>query len=257
MIKPIINTTIKASSQNYTKCNSRKIKYIIIHSTGHVATTKNYALALKNNKCNASFHYIIGDKEIYRCIEYNNIAWHIVNPNNTYKIKMVQPKNSNSIGIEMSKLNSNTGKVDETTIKLTGQLVRYLMYLLDIPPNRILRHYDVLSKPCPTGFLTQEKRNKLKLKLLIPHTTIKNAQNYNCIAKVICDNKLNVRNNRPINNKLGKKVDTIENNTFVKLGYVYDNWSSIFYLKNNKILNGFVNINYPKIMGASISLCIY
>ena len=27
--------------------------------------------------------------------------------------------------------------------------------------------------------------------------------------------------------------------------------------ENNKILNGFVNINYPKIMGASISLCIY
>lgn len=247
-IKPKINTSIKASSRNYTECKSRKIEYIIIHGTGHVAITKNYALALKNNKCSGSFHYVVGDGEIYQCINHNDIAWHIGNPNNIYKVKMSKPKNLNSIGIEMSELNVVTGEVDEITIKLTGELVRYLMNLLGIPENRILRHYDVLSKPCPTGFLTQEKWKKLKLKLVTENRVIENRKDYNCIARVVCEETLNVRNSRPINNKLGKKIDSINNNTFVTLGYVYDNWGSIYYLKDNKVKSGFVNVNYIELV---------
>lgn len=242
--RPQIDTSIKAAARNYTACNSRDIKYIIIHSTGHVAPTKNYALGLKNNQCTGSFHYVVGDGKIYKCIDHNNIAWHIGNPNNIYKVKMSKPKNSNTIGIEMSELDEKTGEVSDSTIELTGQLVRYLMDLLNIPENRVLRHYDVLSKPCPTGFLSDTKWKNLKRRLVDHKEEIKNNVDYNKKVIINCNDTLNVRDERPINNKLGSIVDVLSNGTAVLLGYVCDNWGSIYYVKNNEYKHGFVNVKY-------------
>ena len=92
-----IKKDIMASSRNYTKCNSRTIKYIVIHGTGCVAPCKNYCLNLKNNKCSGSAHYFVGDGEIRQAIDDNNIAWHVGNPNNCYKVKNSDCKNKNSI----------------------------------------------------------------------------------------------------------------------------------------------------------------
>lgn len=246
--KPQIDTSIKAAARNYTACNSRKIEYIIIHGTGHVAPTKNYALGLKNNQCTGSFHYVVGEGKIYKCIDHHNIAWHIGNPNNVYKVKMSKPKNSNSIGIEMSELNEKTGEVADSTIELTGQLVRYLMDLLDIPESRVLRHYDVLSKPCPTGFLTDTKWKKLKKLLVDPVEEIKNNVDYNKKVIVNCNDTLNVRDKRPTNNKLGNKIDELKNKTEALLGYVYDDWGSIYYIKDNEYRHGFVNVKYLELV---------
>ena len=120
----IIKKDIMASSRNYTKCNSRQIKYIVIHGTGCVAPCKNFALNLKNNKCSGSAHYFVGDGEIRQVINDNDIAWHVGNPKNAYKIKNSDCKNKNSIGIEMCETNVKTGNVTNETIQLTGQLVR-------------------------------------------------------------------------------------------------------------------------------------
>ena len=84
-----IKRDIMASSRNYTKCSSRTIKYIVIHGTGCVAPCKNYCLNLKNNKCSGSAHYFVGDGEIRQAIDDNNIAWHVGNPKNCYKVKNI------------------------------------------------------------------------------------------------------------------------------------------------------------------------
>ena len=180
-----IKTDIKASSRNYTSCSSRTIKYIVIHGTGHVAPCKNFCLNLKNNKCSGSAHYFVGDGEIRQPISDNNIAWHVGNPKGAYKVKMADVKNSNSIGIEMCELNSKTGEVSRETIKLTGQLVRMLMKKYNIPSSRVIRHFDVLSKPCPTGFLTNSKWQSLKDELVNEKTNVNVTKNY--LAKVSCE----------------------------------------------------------------------
>ena len=111
----IIKKDIMASSRNYTKCSSRTIKYIVIHGTGHVAPCKNFALNLKNNKCSGSAHYFVGDGEIRQVINDNDIAWHVGNPKNCYKVKNSDCKNKNSIGIEMCETNVKTGNVSHDT----------------------------------------------------------------------------------------------------------------------------------------------
>ena len=180
-----IKRDIKASSRNYTPCSSRTIKYIVIHGTGCVAPCKNYCLNLKNNKCSGSAHYFVGDGEIRQPIDDNNIAWHVGNPKGAYKVKMSDVKNSNSIGIEMCETNVKTGNVTHETIQLTGQLVKMLMKKYNIPASRVIRHFDVLSKPCPTGFLTDSKWKSLKEQLVNGESSVNITENY--LAKVICD----------------------------------------------------------------------
>lgn len=199
-----IKRDIMASSRNYTKCSSRAIKYIVIHGTGCVAPCKNYCLNLKNNKCSGSAHYFVGDGEIRQPIDDNNIAWHVGNPNNAYKIKNNDCKNANSIGIEMCELNVNTGVVAESTKKLTGELVRYLMKKYNIPSSRVIRHNDVLSKPCPTGFLTDSKWRSLK-ETLINCDDVSHATNKPYLVRINADDGLNARTGAGV----GYKIETI------------------------------------------------
>ena len=198
-----IKRDIMASSRNYTSCSSRTIKYIVIHGTGHVAPCKNFALNLKNNKCSGSAHYFVGDGEIRQVISDNNIAWHVGNPKNCYKVKMSDVKNNNSIGIEMCETNVKTGNVTHETIELTSQLVKMLMKKYNIPASRVIRHFDVLSKPCPTGFLTDSKWKSLKQQLVNGETSVNVTENY--LAKVTCDT-LNCRSGAGTNYPIVRQI---------------------------------------------------
>ena len=198
-----IKKDIKASTRNYTACSSRTIKYIVIHGTGHVAPCKNFCLNLKNNKCSGSAHYFVGDGEIRQPIDDNNIAWHVGNPKGVYKVKMSDVKNSNSIGIEMCETNVKTGNVTHETIELTSQLVRMLMKKYNIPASRVIRHFDVLSKPCPTGFLTDSKWKTLKQQLVNEGTSVNVTENY--LAKVLCET-LNCRSGAGTNFPIVRQI---------------------------------------------------
>ena len=193
-----------ASSRNYTKCNSRQIKYIVIHGTGCVAPCKNFALNLKNNKCSGSAHYFVGNGEIRQVINDNDIAWHVGNPKGAYKIKNGNCKNNNSIGIEMCELNVKTGDVSQETIKQTGELVRMLMKKYNIPASRVIRHFDVLSKPCPTGFLTESKWKTLKQQL-VNEEVRETATDKNFLVKVTCET-LNCRSGAGTNYPIVRQI---------------------------------------------------
>lgn len=71
---------------------------------------------------------------------------------------------------------------------------------------------------------------------------------YDAEATVVCKTSLNVRETRPDSSgTLADVIDTIPNGTKVTLGYVYQNWGSIFYIKDGKTKSGFVNVKYLKI----------
>ena len=164
---------------------------------------KNFALNLKSNKCSGSAHYFVGNGEIRQVINDNDIAWHVGNPKGAYKIKNGDCKNNNSIGIEMCELNVKTGDVSQETIKQTGELVKILMKKYNIPASRVIRHFDVLSKPCPTGFLTTAKWNSLKQQLVNNSSTIEVTNNY--LAKVKCDT-LNCRSGAGTNYPVVRQI---------------------------------------------------
>lgn len=68
---------------------------------------------------------------------------------------------------------------------------------------------------------------------------------YNKVARVKCNKSLNVRGNRPsLDGELAPVIDSIQNGKLVTLGYVFNNWGSVYY--DNK--HGFVNCDYLELI---------
>lgn len=146
-----------AHVSNYSKGRHTTIKYLVLHYTANNRDT-----ALSNCKYfssanrNASAHYFVDEKGVYRSVRDMNVAWHCGSMNG-YKHKYC--RNTNSIGIEMcSRIDSN-GKfyIKEETIANAIELTKFLMEKYDIPVDNVIRHYDVTGKMCPKPFVEDEK----------------------------------------------------------------------------------------------------
>ena len=79
---------------------------------------------------------------------------------------------------------------------------------------------------------------------IVEERKIENKKSYNCKVSVFGCRELNVRNSRPIDGKLGCIKFKLKENDIVTLGYVYNNWGSIYV--DGKC--GFVNVKYLKII---------
>lgn len=156
----------KTSFHNTSPSKGRKLKYIVIHYTAGIKSSKGSAENTAGwfNSPNAlgSADFIVDEETI---LQYNpdiegHYTWHC--GGNKYNTKGGRlygaVTNYNSIGIEMCSHNragkvtaTNDGnweikkKVQENTI----ELVRYLMKKYGIKPENVVRHYDVNGKPCP------------------------------------------------------------------------------------------------------------
>lgn len=146
-----------AHASNYSKGRHTAIKFLVLHYTANNGDT-----AFSNCKYfsganrNASSHYFVDEKGIYRSVRDMNVAWHCGSMNG-YKHKYC--RNTNSIGIEMcSRIDSN-GKfyIKEETIANAIELTKFLMEKYDIPVDNVIRHYDVTGKMCPKPFVEEEK----------------------------------------------------------------------------------------------------
>ena len=146
-----------AHISNYSKGRHETIKFLVLHYTANNGDT-----ALSNCKYfsdanrNASAHYFVDEKGVYRSVRDMNVAWHCGSMNG-YKHKYC--RNTNSIGIEMcSRIDSN-GKfyIKEETIANAIELTKYLMEKYDIQVENVIRHYDVTGKICPRPFVEDEK----------------------------------------------------------------------------------------------------
>lgn len=121
------------------------IKYIVVHDTGNPSRGAN-ATAHYNyfngGDRSSSADFFVDDTQIL-CVNdyYKFYTWHCGDGHGKYGIT-----NRNSVGIEFC---INVDSDRDKTLERTAQLVRELMQELNIPIDRVVRHYDASRKNCP------------------------------------------------------------------------------------------------------------
>lgn len=136
------------------------IRYIVIHDTGNTAAgadaMSHYQYFNTGNR-GSSADYFVDDKTILQVNDYNMYyTWHCGDGKGKYGIT-----NRNSVGIEMC-INSD-GDYAKAFSNLVS-ITKNLMQELDIPPERVVRHYDASRKNCPASMNngTWSKWNEFK-----------------------------------------------------------------------------------------------
>ena len=131
---------------NHSK-RTQPIQYIVIHDTGNSssgANAKSHFQYFNTGNRNSSADYFVDDTTILQVNDYHTYyTWHCGDGKGKYGIT-----NQNSIGIEMC-VNSDGDyeKAFSNMITITKQL----MQELNIPPERVVRHYDASRKNCPAS----------------------------------------------------------------------------------------------------------
>lgn len=155
---PIIKQTANKSNYGGSR-NVSKIKYIVIHYTGNDGDKAlNNAKHFKNNIVKASAHYFVDDTTIYQSVPDDYVAYAVGGKkyNNGGGRLYGTVTNTNSISIELCDTYKN-GIVYPTkqTIQNAIELTNLLMKKYNIPIHRVIRHYDVNGKLCPSYWVNQ------------------------------------------------------------------------------------------------------
>ena len=140
-------------------------RFLIIHNTDNFNAGAN-ALAHAKAQYNGNFksmsaHYYVDDGDaVYQSAPHSRGCWHVgVN----YGGRLFGAvNNKNSIGVEMCvQRRYNFNKAFNNTV----ELVKQLMIELDIPADRVLQHYDVCSKNCPSQIRAIGKWDEFKARI--------------------------------------------------------------------------------------------
>lgn len=154
-----INRTY-VSAQNTYSGNTQE--YIVIHNTDNFSKGANAMVHAKaqsqGNLSAMSAHYYVDDGgTVYQAAEHNRGCWHV---GKNYGGKMFGTVNNrNSIGIEMC---VQSGYSYEAAFQATVALTKQLMQLLNIPADRVVSHYDVCAKNCPSQIRAKNDWNRFK-----------------------------------------------------------------------------------------------
>ena len=134
----------------------KTIKYIVIHDTGNPnigANAMNNFNYFNSRKVGSSADFFVDSKQALCVNDYKKYyTWHCGDGNGKYGIS-----NENSVGVEMC-INSD-GDYD-TAFKNMVKCVKSLMSELNIPIERVVRHYDASRKNCPQTFNKNGNWNK-------------------------------------------------------------------------------------------------
>ncbi len=123
-----------------------EVKGVVIHYTANPGTTaeqnRNYFENLRETKAAyVSSHYIIGlDGEIIRCVPDDEIAY------------ASNDRNDDTLSVECCHPDA-TGEFTKETYDSLVWLCAYLVGAYDLPPEEVIRHYDVSGKNCPKYFV--------------------------------------------------------------------------------------------------------
>ena len=181
---------------NYKRATNKKNKYIVIHYTANNGDTAyNNTVYFKTAYRGASANYFVDEKNIYQCVEDDQIAWHCGTKGKYYHEAC---RNDNSIGIEMCSRKDENGKyyIKEEVINKTIELVNYLMKKYNIPKENVIRHYDVTHKACPEPFVrdvAQWNAFRAKLGVNVAGNTTTTPTTFKPYKVKITANALNVR----------------------------------------------------------------
>ena len=130
--------------------------YIVIHETGNTdigSDAERHYKYFNSGDRGASAHYVVDDKQVIQLVEHNVQSWHngkkyVSNP------AVPQCNNSNSIGIEICvNQDGDYSKATGNAVELTKKLMKEL----NIPVDRVIRHYDSCGKQCPAKMLREPK----------------------------------------------------------------------------------------------------
>ena len=123
------------------------IKYIVIHDTGNKgkgADASAHFNYFNGGNRNSSADFFVDDTQIIQVNDYNKYyTWQCGDGKGKYGIT-----NQNSIGIEIC-VNSD-GDYNKA-FKNAVELTKWLMKELNIPLDRVVRHYDASRKSCPAS----------------------------------------------------------------------------------------------------------
>ena len=156
----------KTSLVHTESAPNRKIEFIVIHYTAEPSSLKGSAVGIAEyfaaTEREASSDFIVDDEDfvVYNKDIYNIKCWHCGGA----KYDTLGGKyfgvcsNRNSVGIEVCS-NNPAGHYTypndpayyftEKTVNNALKLTKYLMKLLDIDADHVIRHYDVNGKICP------------------------------------------------------------------------------------------------------------
>ena len=136
----------KQIKYNITKRNS-PINYIVIHDTQNVSKGANADAHFKyfnGGNRNSSADFFVDDMKILQVNDYTKYCtWQVGDGKGRYGIT-----NKNSVGVEIC-VNSD-GNYQKAFLNAV-ELTKYLMKELDIPVERVVRHYDASRKNCPAS----------------------------------------------------------------------------------------------------------
>ena len=141
-----MNMEKKQIAYNRVKRNA-KIQYIVIHDTGNTAKGANadaHFTYFNGGNRNSSADFFVDDKKILQVNDYTVYnTWHVGDGKGKYGIT-----NSNSVGIEVCvNADGNYEKAVDNAVELT----KHLMKELNIPAERVVRHFDASRKNCPAS----------------------------------------------------------------------------------------------------------
>ena len=126
---------------------SGDVKYIVIHDTANKskgADADAHFNYFNGGNRNSSADFFVDDKKILQINDYTKYCtWQVGDGKGKYGIT-----NQNSIGIEIC-INAD-GDYDKAFLNAV-ELTKYLMKELDIPADRVVRHYDASRKNCPAS----------------------------------------------------------------------------------------------------------
>lgn len=159
---------IKKQIAYNTSKRTTAIKYIVIHDTGNKSKGAD-AIAHFNyfngGNRNSSADFFVDGTQIIQINDYNTYyTWHCGDGKGKYGIT-----NQNSIGIEIC-VNSD-GNYSQA-YKNAVELTKWLMKELNIPAERVVRHYDASGKNCPASMSNndwaywQDFKNRLSVQEL-------------------------------------------------------------------------------------------
>lgn len=179
-----INTSFISNNNSYA---GQTPVYIVIHNTDNYAKGANAKAHAKaqhdGNFKGYSAHVYVDDTEAYQALPYNRGAWHVgVN----YGGRLFGTVNNrNSVGIEMC---VQAGYNYEKAFQNTVQVCKQLMKQLGIPADRVVQHYDVCAKNCPSAIRAKGDWNRFK-QLIGAKTTTPTVDKYYRTRKSWADSK--------------------------------------------------------------------
>ena len=179
-----INTSFISNNNSYA---GQTPVYIVIHNTDNYAKGANAKAHAKaqhdGNFKGYSAHVFVDDTEAYQALPYDRGAWHVgVN----YGGRLFGTVNNrNAVGIEMC---VQEGYNYEKAFQNTVQVCKQIMKQLGIPSDRVVQHYDVCAKNCPSAIRAKGDWNRFK-QLIGAKTTTATVDKYYRTRKSWADSK--------------------------------------------------------------------